>query len=210
MIIGIDFDNTIINYNDFFYRAGLSLGVLPENTDFYKKSIRDYLIEQGREPDWIKIQGLVYGKYIQNAPVMGGFSFFSELCYKKGWKIFIVSHKTREPKMGERFNLHDSALNWLEKNRIYGPGIRGAVDGVFFESTQSQKISRINHLGCDIVIDDLAEVLMHPDLGTSVMKILYAPEVKNRLNTDLYFTATSWDQMYDLISGKFGLLHGKF
>ena len=84
MIIGIDFDNTIIDYNNLFYTAGLSLGVLPGNVDCPKKSIREYLIGKGREQDWIKIQGLVYGKYIRNAKVMEGFSSFSDLCYNNG------------------------------------------------------------------------------------------------------------------------------
>ena len=78
MIIGIDFDNTIIDYNNLFYEAGLSLGVLPDNVGCNKKAIREYLIENGLEQDWIKIQGLVYGKYILTAKVMDGFSSFSD------------------------------------------------------------------------------------------------------------------------------------
>ena len=120
MIIGIDFDNTIIDYNNLFYEGGLSLGVLPDNAICNKKIIREYLIRKGRERDWIKIQGLVYGKFIRTAKVMEGFSSFSEHCYGMGWKIFIISHKTRDSIVGEKFNLHTSALNWLEKNRISG------------------------------------------------------------------------------------------
>ena len=65
----------------------------------------------------------------------------------------------------KNFDLHTSALYWLENNRIYGTDIFGAVKGVFFESTRSEKICRINQLNCDIMIDDLAEVLLHPDLS---------------------------------------------
>ena len=146
MIIGIDFDNTIIDYNNHFYEAGLSLGVLPDNAACNKKINREFLIGNGREQDWIKIQGLVYGKYIRTAKVMVGFSSFSEHCYKMGWKIFIISHKTRDSIVGEKFDLHTSALLWLEKNRIYGSDISGAVEGVFFEATQSEKICQIIRL----------------------------------------------------------------
>lgn len=199
MIIGIDFDNTIIDYNNLFYTAGLSLGVLPGDVDCPKKSIRKYLIREGREQDWIKIQGLVYGKYIRNAKVMEGFSSFSDLCYNNSWKIFIISHKTRGSIAGENFDLHTPALYWLENNGIYGTDIFGAVRGVFFESTRSEKIRRINQLNCDIMIDDLAEVLLHPDLSKEIIKILYDPAKRSTPNTE-YFIVNKWDQINGIIT----------
>ena len=199
MIIGIDFDNTIIDYNNLVYETGLSLGVLPDNVGCNKITIRDYLIEKGREQDWHKIQGLVYGKYIRHAKVMEGFSSFADLCYEKGWKIYIISHKTRDSIIGERFNLRSSALIWLEDNRIYGTDIRAAVEGIFFESTRSEKVYRINQLGCDIMIDDLAEVLLHPDLSNEIIKILYDSHAKNTPNPG-YFTAAGWDQICGIIN----------
>lgn len=203
MIIGIDFDNTIIDYSDLFYEAGLSLGVLPENTGCNKKAIREYLIGIGQEDNWIRIQGLVYGEHIRNANVMAGFLQFSYLCYQKGWKIFIVSHKTRDSILGEKFNLHTSAFSWLEKNGIYGSGIRGAVNGVFFEATRSEKVSRINQLGCEIMIDDLANVLLHPELRKMITKILYDP-TGNSTPDPGYVTAGSWDQIYSIIERHHG------
>ena len=145
----------------------------------------------------------MYGKYIRTAKVMEGFFSFSEHCYEKGWKIYIISHKTHESIIGEKFNLCTSALNWLEKNRIYGTRIRGAVEGVYFESTRSEKICRINQLGCDIMIDDLAEVLLHPDLLEGIIKILYDPEEKNTPNPR-YFIAGSWDQVCEIIQRHHG------
>jgi hypothetical protein len=203
MIIGIDFDNTIIDYNDLFYEAGLKLGILPDNTSCNKKAIRDYLIGIGREEDWTRIQGLVYGEYIRKAKVMEGFSRFSHLCYGRGWKIFIISHKTRGSIIGEKFDLHTSAFSWLERNMIYGTNIRGAVAGVFFEVTRSEKICRINQLGCDIMIDDLAEVLLHPDLLRRIIKILYDPE--GDCSPDpAYLIAGSWRQICGIIERHHG------
>ncbi len=203
LIIGIDFDNTIINYGNLFLEAGLSLGVLPENTGCSKKAIRDYLIGIGREQDWIRIQGLVYGDYIQKATIMEGFFQFSHRCYENGWKIFIISHKTRDAIVGERFNLHISTLRWLEKSRIYGADITGAVEGVFFEATRSEKISRINQLNCDIMIDDLPEVLLHPYLLENIIKILYAPDEKI-MPAPGYVVAGCWDQMLGIIEEYYG------
>ena len=203
MIIGIDFDNTIIDYNNVFYEAGFSLGVLPHNTGCSKTTIREYLIGKGQEQDWIKIQGLVYGKYIRTAKVMNGFSTFSDLCYEKGWKIFIISHKTRDSIVGKKFDLHTPALHWLGDNRIFGDNIQGAVEGVFFESTRSEKVRRINQLGCDIMIDDLDEVLLHPDLSKKIIKILYDPDAKHTPNHG-YFTAAGWDQICGIIMRQYG------
>ena len=133
---------------------------------------------------------------------MEGFSSFSDHCYEVGWKIFIISHKTRDTIIGERFNLHTSALQWLKDNRVYGTGIRGAVEGVFFESTRSDKVSRINQLCCNIIIDDLADVLLHPDLSKEIMKILYDSRANNFSNPD-YITATGWDQVCGIITRQY-------
>jgi hypothetical protein len=203
MIIGIDFDNTIIDYNNLFYKAGLSLGILSYRTGCGKKEVREYLIEDGREQDWTRIQGLVYGEYIRHAKEMEGFSSFSDLCYKRGWEIFIISHKTRDSIIGEKYNLHSPAIDWLEKNKIYGKNIHGAVKGVFFEATRDEKICRINRLDCDIIIDDLAEVLLHPDLSKDIFKILYDPDKKNSPNTN-YFTTENWDQICGIVERRYG------
>lgn len=203
MIIGIDFDNTIIDYNCLFYNAGLSLGVLPVNSSQDKITIRRMLVERGLEDNWVKIQGLVYGKYIRSAKVMEGFSTFASLCFGANWKIFIISHKTQNALIGEKFDLHNSALDWLKENGIYGSGIKNAICGVFFETTRAEKISRINQLGCNIIIDDLVEVLHHPGLPKEMMKILYNPRGKESSNSD-YVTATNWNQIYGLIARRYG------
>jgi len=202
MIIGIDFDNTIIDYNNLFYSAWVSLGILPRTPVPDKKTIRHILVETGREDDWIRIQGLVYGKYIQDAKTMEGFPSFLDLCKKSGWTVFIISHKTRETILGERFNLHDAARIWLEKNNIFGPGIRSPVRGVFFELTREEKISRINQLNCNVIIDDLIEVLTHPGLTKDVEKILFNP--MSGVDHQGFATISNWNRAHELIAGQYG------
>ena len=41
--IGIDFDNTIVDYDLAFYLAALEKKLIPEKTPKTKKSVRDYL-----------------------------------------------------------------------------------------------------------------------------------------------------------------------
>ncbi len=203
LIIDVDFDNTIINYGNLFFEAGLSLGVLPNNAGSSKKSIREYLIGIGREEDWTRIQGLVCGDYIRKATMMDGFFAFTQSCYKRGWKIFIISHKTPDSIKGEKYDLHTSELSWLKTNRIYGKDIPGTVMGVFFEATRFEKICRINHLGCDVMIDDLPEVLLHPDLPKTIIKILYDPNGNSKPNPR-YVTAGIWDPVCRIIERHYG------
>ena len=36
-----------------------------------------------------------------------------------GIELFIISHKTKTPYQGPKYNLHDAASNWLEKNLFF-------------------------------------------------------------------------------------------
>ncbi len=198
LVIGIDFDNTIIQYGNLFFEAGVSLGVISGNSSCSKKKVREYLIGLGKEDYWTRIQGLVYGEYIQKAKVMEGFFPFIHTCHEKGWDVFIISHKTYNSITGERFNLHTAASNWLEKKGIYGPDIQGVVKGVFFEETRLRKVCRINQLGCDIMIDDLPDVLLHPDLSSEIFRILYDPDRTSELDPR-YVTSRTWDQVHGII-----------
>lgn len=193
MIIGIDFDNTIIDYHNLFYEAGISLGILSDNAIKTKRSIRTYLIDADREDEWVQIQGLVYGKLIQKARIMEGFCSFLKGCQEYGWVVYIISHKTPYSADGKEYVLHPPALSWLKTN-----GIFASVQGVFFEATRNRKISRINHLDCRIIIDDLPEVLLHPDLHSDIIRILYDPDSSYPKNQD-YQTITHWNQMLNSI-----------
>ena len=43
MIVGIDFDNTIVCYDSLFYNIALEKGLIPSNISKSKNSVRDYL-----------------------------------------------------------------------------------------------------------------------------------------------------------------------
>ena len=95
--------------------------------------------------------------------------------------MFIVSHKTKYPYNGPKYNLHESATRWLKKNNFFDPlGLKFNRNDVFFEISKSNKIHRIHELKCTHFIDDLPEILDMIDSNCS--KILYNPfnkEVKN-------------------------------
>lgn len=193
MIIGIDFDNTIIDYHSLFYEAGISLGILLDDATKSKQSIRRDLLDADLEDEWVKIQGLVYGKLIKKARMMEGFYSFLKGCQEYGWVVYIISHKTPYSADGRGYDLHLPALSWLKTN-----GIFKSVQGVFFETTRRRKISRINHLDCRIIIDDLPEVLLHPDLHSDIIRILYDPDSSYPKN-QAYQTRNHWNQILNSI-----------
>ena len=62
--------------------------------------------------------------------------------------INIVSHKTREPYLGPKRDLHAAALNWLKLNRVVDTGVSGVKeDEVFFEVTKEDKINEYGKNG---------------------------------------------------------------
>ena len=67
MVIGIDFDNTVVCYDEVFHRAARDWGLIPASFPSGKGRVRDYLRERGRDDDWTRLQGHVYGVTIGEA-----------------------------------------------------------------------------------------------------------------------------------------------
>jgi hypothetical protein len=73
------------------------------------------------------------------------------------------------------------------------------LEQVFFESSRSEKISRIRALECTHFIDDLAEVFAEPDFPSSVVKILLTPNADKLGATDVR-TFESWVEITNWFS----------
>ena len=97
MIIGIDFDNTIINYENIFGELAIEKEIVPQNLAKDKNSVKDYLINRNNEDEWTILQGEVYGGEILRASfypgVLDALNFFK----KNNHKIYIISHRTKYP-----------------------------------------------------------------------------------------------------------------
>ncbi len=176
--IGIDLDNTLIDYDEVFGPIAEKIGLFDEGqAPGSKEAVKAKLI--ARDPTenlWMRLQGQVYGRYIGLARPCKGATEFLAAVQGRGAKISIVSHKTKfghfDP---DQVNLWDAARNWLAEQRLVGPsgaGISGA--DVHFEETRDAKIARIASIGCQISVDDLEEVLTHPDFPPGVQRIWYA------------------------------------
>lgn len=157
--IGIDFDNTIVDYRRAFASA---VG----GAETAKVDVRDALrARPGGEAEWQRLQAHVYGIAIAQAPPFEGFEAFVRAARERGAALYIVSHKTRYAAAApDGPDLHEAARAWL-----FSRGI--GVDGLYFEVTRADKLARIAALQLTHFIDDLDEVLSDPAFPAGVRGI---------------------------------------
>lgn len=200
MLIGVDFDNTIVCYDDLFHRVAVEKELIPAEIPATKSKVRDYLRQCGKEDAWTEMQGYVYGARMEEAsPFPGVLDFFTH-CVREGIEVCIVSHKTRHPYKGPAYDLHEAARGWLESQGFYDPNRIGiSRDSVYFELTKLEKLERIGKLGCSSFIDDLPEFLSETGFPAGVERILFDPQ--NHYPTGYSFRRiTSWGEIDKLIS----------
>ena len=173
MIIGIDFDNTIVNYDKVFFNVAVRDKLIPTDISKNKISIKKYLLEKGLTNNWKLLQSKVYGKNINKAVPYNGFVKVVNQLIKRKIKFKIVSHKTINPYYGKKLNLHKISKEWLKNNVIKGSKKKLKHTEIFFETSESAKIARIKRLGCTHFVDDLEKILHQ--LPDDITKILFSP-----------------------------------
>jgi hypothetical protein len=178
MVIGIDFDNTVVSYDRLFRVVALEQGLsLPHHTTT-KERICDYLrtCDDG-ELQWRRLQAVVYGARIADAEIVDGVGEFLQLCRGRDVPTYIVSHKTEmTPYADPPLNLRTAALRWMTSGGFFRPdGFGLGQEDVFFASSRAEKIEQIRTLKCTHFIDDLEAVLLDPLFPPTVEGLLYAP-----------------------------------
>ena len=193
MLIGIDFDNTMICYDRLLHHVAQERGLIPAGVGATKTAVRDYLRAQGRERDWTRLQGEVYGARIHEAAPYPGVLDFLIRCRRQAIEVCVVSHKTRYPVLGTRVDLHAAARDWLER-QAFLQGRRTGLSAarVHFEVTKAGKLERIGALGCSHFIDDLPEFLAEPAFPSGVQRILFDP-AGTAVTDGTVLRAASWD-----------------
>jgi hypothetical protein len=200
MQIGVDFDNTIICYDQVFHKVALEQGLIPQDFEKSKRSVRDYLRKQGKEDAWTEMQGYVYGSRLEDARQFPGVVGFFKFCRNKGIPVFIISHKTRYPYLGRKCDLHAAAYNWMKSNNYFDNEEIGlSRESVFFELTRADKIQRISELGCSHFIDDLPEFLSELSSPGGDRRILFDPN-ENYLSGHPFRRVTSWWEILELFN----------
>lgn len=174
MIVGVDFDNTLVCYDGLFREAAAARGWLPSHAPHDKNGVRDWLIREGREDRFTLLQGEVYGPGLVRARAYPGARDCLVRLKAAGARVVVVSHKTRYPVAGPSYDLRRAAREWLVAQEILSTGLLMAED-VFFEDTMSEKAERIKSLGCTHFIDDMERFLVMPGFPDAVTRLWFTP-----------------------------------
>ncbi len=198
MIIGIDFDNTLACYDGLFYSEAINRNLLPDNFTCTqgadKTEVRNFLRSIGKEEEFTKLQGHIYGKGILQAKIFENAKETLHIIKKYAKKLYIVSHKTKYPYLGQQYNLHECADNWLEEKGFYNDLLK--KEDVFFELSKEEKLKRISDLQCTHFIDDLPEILQHELFPNNTKALLFKPSAfpSEKESTELE-TFFSWKEI---------------
>ena len=201
--IGLDFDNTIANYDQAFPDVARILGYQTKTTN--KRDLKVELIASAEgETAWQKVQGLTYGKFIDQASLYPGVLEFVMRAKARNCEVFVISHKTQFGHFDEtKTSLRDAATAWMISKKIVGQGAAQLDEAhIFYASTRDEKIAKIKELSLDIFIDDLSEVLTDSSFSANTKKILFGPDSDQVANSDsAILTSQSWREIGDELFG---------
>ena len=198
MRIGLDFDNTIVSYDQAFHIAALEAGLIPSSLRQSKTEVRDHLRAHHGDQRWTELQGTVYGSRMADAAAFpGAFEMIRRLS-DSGFELLIISHKTQWPYRGPRYNLHEAALDWIKSSMQDKSGPLVSAKNVRFFERKEEKIAAIGSLSCDIFVDDLPEILLSEHFPSATRRVLFDPDQIHDPH-DTYDTAQSWREIGSLV-----------
>ena len=201
MVIGVDFDNTIVRYDELFHRIAVERGLIPATVPARKKAVRDFLRRHGQEREWTELQGQVYGPGMAEAQAFPGVLDFFTRALKSGVPTYIISHKTAIPAVGPGYNLHQSARDWLTAQGFFERTRIGlSPDHVHFGTTRHEKLRFIRERGCTHFVDDLEETFLEKEFPADVVKILFGHHNRPKGLEDVTLAA-DWAQVATYVFG---------
>lgn len=196
MIIGLDFDNTIVCYDQAIARLADELLNLPKAVPRTKLSVRDHLRGDGREGEWTAFQGALYGPGMQHAQPFSGCLDTLRGLATEGHAFRIVSHRSARPYAGEPYDLHYYANQWIAAN-LESFNLIDNKD-IFFLESQSDKLKQIKRLNCDLFVDDLIEVLTSKEFPKITIGVLFDPDHRYKRKESSPLVMNCWHELINL------------
>lgn len=188
--IGLDFDNTLICYDQVFYQLAREHRFIEESVPAKKANIRQSIVERfGNDLHWQKLQSLAYGPQISEAQLFDGVLAFVSVMIKQGHELFIVSHKSVRSHFNPNIKLRDHALSFMKQCGLVAPEMI-PEQHVFFAQTLTDKVEKIANLKLDVFVDDLGKVLLHECFPQYTVGIKY-----NGSKTEGALYADDWQQI---------------
>ena len=202
--IGIDFDNTIVNYGELFLQLASEAKLFEPPFAGTRSELRASLRARGGgEGQWQALQALAYGPRIKEACLYPGTLEFIDRALSEGYVVRVVSHKTEYAAAAPNGpSLRESALEFMADNGLLGPG-RLSVAAVSFANSRRDKLREIERVSCDVFIDDLEEVLLDESFPRDTRPILFSPQApagQSEGNRAIEVAAT-WAQIATFVLG---------
>ncbi|MEM7503752.1 MAG: haloacid dehalogenase-like hydrolase [Pseudomonadota bacterium] len=195
MLLGLDFDNTIVCYDQVFHLVASERGLVDNTIPQSKLAVRDHLRAIDREDDWTELQGYVYGRRMDDAqPYPGAIEVIRWARRSANLKLCIVSHKTQHPFMGPKYDLHQAAREWIAGKLTDELGPLVEKDDVHFCATKDSKVERIAELACDVFVDDLPEIFALEHFPESTGQVLFDPD-QHHGGFDAAHKVRAWSQL---------------
>lgn len=188
--VGVDLDNTLADYRRPLEKLCAAYGIVGEYTD-PKIALRGELHRTGREEEWTRLQGELYGPLMGQAEPFAGAVEGVLGLRAAGFDVVIISHRTKHPFLGKRHDLHAAARGWLAENGL------GEIS-LFMEENQGAKVARMASEGCQVFVDDLPEILRHVEFPKLTRKILFDPGASH-IGVSEMERASSWSEVLGLI-----------
>ena len=151
MLLGIDFDNTIVCYDQVFHRIAQEQGLIPETVPVNKgrRSAISATSEPRKRVDRnARVTSTVPGS-AKPEPFPGVLRITSGKPLKRQVMVCIISHKTRHPLQGAPARFAPQAAYRLARSaRIFSTRQRLDCprENVYLELTKSAKLERIAHV----------------------------------------------------------------
>ena len=154
MRIGIDFDNTIVCYDQIFHAAAAERELIPAETPKSKQAVRDYLRRSGKEAEWIELQGYVYGVKLAEAEAFPGLTEFMKEFAKLNTEVIgisrdsLSSHEKFRSKYDFSFDLISdedevicNAFDVIKEKNMYGKKYMGIERSTFLIDENNKLIA---------------------------------------------------------------------
>ncbi|MBT5239417.1 MAG: hypothetical protein HN793_00845 [Rhodospirillaceae bacterium] len=175
MIIGLDLDNTIVCYDAAIEHLASDMESLPPDVPKTKLGVRDYLRAEGREPEWTEFQGKLYGPGMAHAAPFPAALESIAAFQNAGHSTVIISHRSRYPYLGPRYDLHESAREWIGDKLLISGRSLFSPEEVHLNESRDEKIALVDSLKCDVFLDDLKEVLTDEAFPPTTKKLWFSP-----------------------------------
>ncbi len=200
--IGIDLDNTILDYNDLFRELAIENGWIATDCQSTRVEVKQYLVDiDGHDERWRELQAQAYGPRIGEAKLYEKVATFIQAAFRDGHELFIISHKTKYSSCRPDLEFRNAAIECLKLKGVVGESeLKISLNNIFFEATRGEKIQRIHNLKLDVYIDDLLPVLLDIDFPYNTVPIFFSQNGMASVKDRTISVAISWLDIFSIIS----------